>query len=255
MIQPISHYLLEDIKHGLFTRQGGVSQGIYKGLNVGLGSNDDIQHILQNRKLVAEFFGSDDIYSCFQIHSNKVTVIDSQDKLWDSKNCPESDAIVCNQKGIPISALSADCGTVLFADTNNQVIGCAHAGWRGAKDNIIKNVIDEMIKLGAQKQNIVAVIGPVISQDSYEVGQEFYDNFINANKDYDKYFIKKEKHHFDLNQFIINKLQETEISAIGSLYETHKTDTYNDIDNFYSFRRSVHNKEEDYGRQASVICL
>ncbi|MGB1361313.1 MAG: peptidoglycan editing factor PgeF [Alphaproteobacteria bacterium] len=256
MINPISHHLLQDVKHGFFTRQGGVSSGLYQGLNMGLGSNDDKDNVLQNRKIVADYFGSNDILTCFQVHSNKVAVIDSPDKVWDYKNAPEKDAIVCNVKGVAIGALSADCSPILFADIENQIIGCAHAGWRGAKDNIMKNVVDEMVNLGADRKNTVAVVGPLIAKQSYEVGSEFYDNFMDDSKDNNKYFsANNNSYQFDLNGFVVDCLKDLNIGAVDSIYNSNNTDTYADESMFYSFRRSTHKKENDYGRQISAICL
>ena len=256
MIYPINHHLLKDIKHGFFTRNGGVSTGLYNGLNVGLGSNDDVNNITKNRQMVLEFFAGETLQTTFQIHSDKVTVIDSANSIWSDENSPECDGIVCNQKGVVIGALSADCGTVLFADTENQVIGACHAGWRGAKANIMKVVIDKMITLGAVRKNIVAVIGPLIAQNSYEVGYEFYQSFIDDDDFNKKYFRQQyEGQYFDLNTFIYDKIKAENIGDVDSIYDVHQTDTYTDEQNFYSFRRATHRGEEDYGRQISAICL
>ncbi len=178
---PIESALLNDavgdaIRHGYFTRAGGVSDGLYRGLNVGLGSNDDREKVMENRRRVAAWFGQpvEKLATVHQIHSPDVVVVDGS---YDGAR-PEADALVTATPGIVLGVLAADCGPILFADPENRVIGAAHAGWKGALTGVLENTIAAMEKLGAKRDTIVACLGPSISQASYEVGPEFVDRFV-----------------------------------------------------------------------------
>jgi YfiH family protein len=244
------------IKHGFFGRGGGVSKGIYQSLNVGVGSNDDQVLVKQNRALVAESLGvpSDHLVTVHQVHSKiAVSISDPWDaNAWDN-NRPKADAIVTNIENLAIGALTADCGPVLFADGNANVIAAAHAGWRGAFGGILESTIEAMEKLGSQRENIIATLGPCISQESYEVGAEFYETFIKENKTNAQHFIpsKKEKfHQFDLKTYIVQRLINAGIQA-----DAMPQCTYKQMDDFFSYRKTTHNNEADYGRQISCIAI
>ncbi len=239
------------IVHGFFTRKGGVSQGIYKGLNVGAGSNDEPEKVTENRRRVAETLGvaPDHLMSVHQVHSPDVVHVTAP----FTGERPKADAMVTNVPGLAIGALSADCGPVLFADHQAGVIGSAHAGWRGALTGVLENTIDAMIGLGAKRENIVAVLGPTIGPDNYEVGPEFYSAFLERNPAYTAYFQPSDKPEhklFDLWTFITDRL-----SAAGVKAEALRACTYADGEQFYSYRRTTHRKEPDYGRQIAAIAI
>ncbi|MDX1736785.1 MAG: peptidoglycan editing factor PgeF [Alphaproteobacteria bacterium] len=246
------------IKHGFFTRRGGVSQGIYQGLNCGSGSSDNKDHIEENRKKVAQALGKEanHLLSLYQIHSNEVYILDDAPNLaiWNSMDRPKADAIVTRRSDVALGILTADCGPLLFSDPNNKIIGAAHAGWKGALTGIIENTIDAMISLGAEKSNIHVVLGPCIHQPSYEVSGEFRSTFVDQDKNADTFFDpgKRAGHfQFDLPAFILRKLESMNVGSFGNVNK----DTYPDSENFYSYRRTTHNKEADYGRQVSAIAI
>ncbi|MBV2144012.1 peptidoglycan editing factor PgeF [Falsochrobactrum sp. TDYN1] len=257
--QPLRSALLEGpagqngcrIAHGFFTRKGGVSSGIYAGLNVGSGSNDTPELVAENRRRVAETLGvsADRLMTVHQVHSTDVLHVTEP---FGSPR-PKADAMVTNIPGIALGALSADCGPVLFADHNAGVIGSAHAGWRGAFDGVLENTIDSMIGLGAKRENIVAVLGPAIGPQNYEVGPEFYAQFIAKEPAYASYFMvsnKKDHKFFDLWRFITDRLAKANIRA-----HALRQCTYADENQFYSYRRTTHRKEADYGRQIAAIAI
>ena len=239
------------IKHGFFTRLGGVSSNIYSGLNCGLGSNDKQESVHQNRMLVAKFLDirRSQLIFVHQIHSAKVITI------RDKPTKPlKGDAIVTNSKNLALSILTADCQPVLFADKKNSVIGAAHAGWKGAIGGILESTISGMRQQGAQVDEISCAIGPTIGPLSYEVGPEFPKAFLDSDPDNVKYFQpSKQKNHFmfDLPSFIESRLSKIGIEKIFQL----GCDTYQDPKNFYSYRRSCHKDEEDYGRLLSTIVI
>lgn len=248
--------LLEDkqnIRHGFFTRSGGLSSGIYQGLNCGIGSNDDFATVLKNRQLAVDSLqikDSHEISTLYQIHSPNVVVITKP----EPKNILKGDAMVTNQKSLPLGILTADCTPVLFADPQNNVIGAAHAGWKGALFGVLENTITNMEELGAKRDNIVAAIGPTIRQQSYEVGDDFYNEFIKQNNSYSKFFVKSknEGHHmFNLPGFVRFRLEKAGISSVSDA----QLDTYTNDAEFFSYRRTTHLNEGDYGRQISIICL
>ncbi|NTF81781.1 peptidoglycan editing factor PgeF [Agrobacterium rhizogenes] len=239
------------IRHGYFTREGGVSEGLYRGLNVGLGSHDDRAHVEENRRRVASWFGLplERLATVHQVHSPDVITVGMN---YDG-NRPQADAIVTATPGVVLGVLAADCGPILFADSENRVIGAAHAGWKGALTGVLENTIEAMVALGAKRETITACLGPSISQASYEVGPEFVDRFTAYDPDYTKYFIPSEKPGhamFDLPALTVNRLRKAGVTA-----ESLALCTYPDPDRFFSYRRTTHAKEPDYGRQISAIAI
>lgn len=239
------------LKHGFFTRHGGVSEGIYRGLNVGLGSHDAVSAIEENRRRVAEYFGlgPQQLATVHQIHSPNVAVVTAENR----HERPKADAMVTNVAGIVIGVLTADCGPVLFADPEAGVIGAAHAGWKGAVGGVLENTIEAMVGLGAQRDNIVACLGPSISQDNYEIGPERVEELLQIDPNYRKFFkpSNKEGHAlFDLQGLTIERLEKSGVAA-----QNLGICTYPDADRFFSFRRTTHLAEPDYGRQIAAIAL
>jgi len=239
------------IRHGYFTRQGGLSGGIYSGLNIGVGSNDDPSLVRENRRRVAGWMGvdADCLLSLYQIHSADVVVA----REPFSGERPKADAIVTDRPGIAIGAITADCGPVLFADAEARIIGAAHAGWKGALGGVLENTISTMESLGARRERIVAVLGPSISARNYEVGAEFVARFVEADRANARYFAPSANSGhsmFDLNFYTLDRLTKAGVTA-GGLDRC----TYAEEDNFYSYRRATHRNEPDYGRQISAIIL
>jgi hypothetical protein len=240
------------LRHAFFTRDGGVSGGIYGGLNGGLGSNDDPKHVAENRRRMAEQMGvaPDRLLSVHQVHSPDAVVANGP---WDGPARPRADAIVTRTEGIAIGITAADCGPILLVDPNARVIGAAHAGWKGALTGILESTIETMEKLGAERSGMVAAIGPLIRQHSYEVGGEFVERFIETDADNAVFFVPstREGHSmFDLAGYIRMRLENAGVLMIDDL----GVDTYSD-ERFYSYRRSVHRKEPDYGRHVHAIAL
>lgn len=240
------------LRHAFFTRDGGVSDGIYAGLNGGVGSNDNPEHVTENRRRMAETMGVAPTHflTAFQIHSPDVAVATGP---WDVASRPRVDAMVTQVEGLAIGVTTADCGPILFADPNARVIGAAHAGWKGALTGVLESTIAAMEKLGADRTGMVAAIGPLIRQPSYEVGSEFVERFTQADADYARFFIPsaRDGHSmFDLGNFIRLRLECAGVTIIDDT----GIDTYPD-ERFYSYRRSVHRKEGDYGRHVHAIVL
>lgn len=239
------------LRHAFFTRGGGVSGGIYEGLNGGLGSNDDATHVAENRRRMAVQMGvtPDRFLSLHQIHSPDAVVATGP---WTSDK-PRADAIVTRTEGLAIGVTAADCGPILFVDPAARVIGAAHAGWKGALTGVLESTVDAMEKLGADRGGIVAAIGPMIRQHSYEVGGEFVERFLGADSANVAYFIPADRaghSMFDLAGFIRMRLENAGVLMIDDI----GVDTYSD-ERFYSYRRSVHRKEPDYGRHVHAIAL
>jgi YfiH family protein len=240
------------LRHQFFSREGGVSDGIYAGLNGGIGSNDDQGHVAENRRRMAAAMGvvPDRFLTAFQIHSPDVAVAEAP---WDAASRPRVDAIVTRVEGLSIGVTAADCGPILFADPAARVIGAAHAGWKGALTGVLESTIAAMEKLGASRSAMVAAIGPLIRQPSYEVGQEFVERFIEADAENARFFIPASRSGhsmFDLGGFIRMRLEHAGIPLIDDT----GIDTYAD-ERFYSYRRSVHRREPDYGRHVHAIVL
>ena len=238
------------LQHGYFTRVGGVSGGIYRGLNIGIGSHDDPDAITENRKRVCEHFalGPNSIGTPYQIHSPDVFVADDG---WTPDKRPQADAVVTKRNDLVIGVVTADCGPVLFADAENGVVAAAHAGWKGATGGVLENTIDTMISTGADRSNIVAVLGPTISRENYEVGPEFVERLTaldSHNSDYLGASVNTGHAMFDLPSYIVDRLKGAGISASWT-----GQCTYADEELFFSYRRTTHRKEVDYGRQISAI--
>jgi hypothetical protein len=247
-----SEYLnSEGISHGFFTRKGGASTDVYKGLNVGLGSDDERENVIENREFAEAYLteGTAKLNTLFQYHSNKVITVTDP---WDISEPPRADAMVTDKTNILLGIVTADCAPVLFADTKAGIIGAAHAGWKGALNGIVSSTIDAMVALGANRVNIKAAIGPCIAQVSYEVDKDFKDTFTTKNPTNGVWFIpgKWGRFQFDLEGFIENHLKECKIDSIQKMdLDTYKLET-----EFYSYRRKTHRSESDYGRQLSAIC-
>lgn len=239
------------IRHGYFGRAGGVSEGLYRGLNVGIGSNDDPAHVRENRARVAGWFELpvDRLATLHQIHSPDIHVATREN--YGTR--PRADGIVTRHPGILLGVLTADCGPVLFVDAEAGVIGACHAGWRGAFAGVLENTIAAMEGLGASRARISACLGPSISQANYEVGPEFLDRFIDADASNADWFVPSDKKGhamFDLRGYTVARLQ-----AAGVLAEMIDACTYADEAAWFSYRRSTHLNEPDYGRQISAIAL
>ena len=240
------------LRHAFFTREGGVSDGIYASLNGGIGSRDAAANVTENRRRMAELMGvaPERFLSVHQTHSPDVVVASGP---WQGASRPLADAIVTRSEGLAIAATAADCGPILLVDPNTRVIGAAHAGWKGALTGILESTVEAMEKLGAERSGIVAAIGPLIRQHSYEVGGEFVERFMQADAENALFFIPstREGHAmFDLAGFIRMRLENAGVLMIDDI----GADTYSD-ERFFSYRRSVHRKEPDYGRHVHAIAL
>lgn len=239
------------LAHGFFTRQGGVSTGIYASLNGGVGSRDSPKAVAENRRRMAAHLRIDpaNLLVPFQTHSPDALIVHQAFAMR-----PHCDALVTATPGLGLGVTGADCGMVLFADKGARVIGAAHAGWKGALTGVLESTLEAMEKLGARQSSTVAVLGPAIAQKSYEVGAEFADRFVAASNDYELFFAAsaRDGHFlFDLPGFIAMRLRN---AGIGS-FEDLARDTYSEPEYFFSYRRSVHEGEPDYGRQIAAIAL
>jgi len=249
-LEIITSQSLVPLRHGFFTRKGGASSGVFAGLNCGNGSSDQSEIVAINRARAADAMEVPvaRLMNVHQTHSSKVLVVDGP----HDGPVPEADALVTATPGLAIAVLTADCQPVLLADAEAGVVGAAHAGWRGAIDGILDETVAAMVGLGAVRERIRAVIGPSISQRAYEVGPEFFDTFMTADPANGRFFAGGEgdRMHFDLPGFGLHKLREAGVEA-----EWTRHCTYSDPQRFYSFRRSVHAREADYGRLISAIRL
>ena len=249
-LEIITADVLGPVRHGFFTRRGGASSGVFAGLNCGAGSSDQSEIVSINRERVAAAMdvAPDHLVGVHQIHSADVITVTQA-----STARPKADAMVTATKGIALSVLSADCQPVLFHDASAGVIGAAHAGWRGALDGVLDATLDAMVALGANRNTINAAIGPCISQRAYEVGPDFMDEFIDLDPENVRFFAggTGDRMQFDLPGFGLQRLRQ---AGVGTAEWTRHC-TYSDPDRFYSYRRSVHNKEADYGRLIAAIVL
>jgi len=237
------------ISHGFFTRNGGVSDGIYSSLNCGWGSGDDPGNIRENRFRASEALGAKELLSMYQVHGIEVVTVTEP---WKKEDMPKADAMVTNRPGIVLGILTADCVPVLFADEKAKVIGAAHAGWKGAIGNIMQETIKAMQALGAK--DIIACIGPCIGQQSYEVGPEYVARFIETHAENARFFAPGNRpgyHYFDIGDYVASRLKEAGLTRI----ETLARDTCLEEDSFFSFRRATLRGEKDYGRQLSAIVI
>ena len=253
MLTASSLAALPGIRHAFFTRDGGVSSGLYAGLNGGQGSSDRASDVEENRARMAAALGvsPERFITAYQIHSPTVIVADQP---WTRETRPRADAIVTRVPGLGIGVSTADCGPVLFADPDARVIGAAHAGWKGALGGVLEATIDAMEKLGADRARIVTAVGPLIRQPNYEVGPEFVASFKAADRDNARFFApapRPEHALFDLGGYIAARLARAGIGPIEDLGLC----TYADPDRFYSYRRSTHRAEPDYGRHINAIAL
>ena len=239
------------VKHGFFTRAGGVSDGIYRGLNAGVGSQDAQANVRENRARVAGWLGvaPERLMTLYQIHSPDTLVV--REPFAGER--PKADALVTDRPGLALGVLTADCGPILYADAEAGVVGAAHAGWKGALTGIVESTVEAMERLGARRERIVAVLGPSIGSQNYEVGPEFVARFAEADPANGDYFAPSQKPGhalFDLNRYTLDRLTRAGVVA-------HGVDrcTYADEDAFFSYRRATHRGEGDYGRQISAIVL
>jgi len=253
MVQSPALSTLSGIRHGFFTRTGGVSTGCYESLNGGVGSNDTPAHVAENRARMAAAVGvlPERLISAYQIHSPVVVTVDAP---WDVNARPKADAIVTRASGLAIAVSTADCGPILFADAQAGVIGAAHAGWRGAFSGVAEATIAAMEQCGAARSRIVAALGPMIRQQNYEVGPEFIAQFTAADSSNERFFESAPRagHSlFDLAGYVAARLARAGIGQIDDLGRC----TYAEPETFFSYRRSVHRREPDYGRHLNAIAL
>lgn len=241
------------VAHGFFTRQGGVSQGVYASLNCGRGSRDERTCVEENRRRVAEHIGVPQAHllTCHQIHSATARVVTH---AWRPEENPKVDALVTAVPGLAIAVLAADCAPVLFLDAEARVIGAAHAGWRGALSGILEATVAAMESLGAQRTRLRAALGPCIGPDAYEVGPEFEAQFLSSDAANARFFRRSAasaRAHFDLPRYVLHRLG---LAGIGSVENAARC-TYLNEEHFFSYRRTTHRREADYGRQISAIVL
>ena len=242
---------LDGVPHGFLGRRGGVSTGILAGLNVGTGSQDDPDAIAENRRrAVQAVMPGAELATVFQVHSADAVIVDSP---WPHEERPKADAMATNRPGILLGILTADCAPVLLADQEAGVIGAAHAGWRGAFGGVTESVIKAMESLGARRERIAAAVGPCIEQPNYEVDEAFKGRLLDADPANARFFAAEgeQRPHFDLPAYVRHRLLAAGIGEV----ETILLDTYANPDRFFSYRRSTHLNEPDYGRQISLIAL
>ena len=243
---------LTSVTHGFFGRTGGVSTGIFASLNCGPGSGDLREAVIENRRRAAETLSPGaKLLTLYQVHSAEAVIVTTP---WEAGEGPRADAMATNVPNLALGILTADCAPVLFADAEAGVIGAAHAGWKGALGGVTDAVIAAMEKLGAKRSRIAAAIGPCISQQSYEVGAEFRDRFLEIDSHNARFFVAGERpdhFRFDLEGFVAQKLEAAGIDNVERL----RACTYAREADFFSFRRTIHRGETDYGRQVSAIVL
>jgi len=242
----------ENIKHCFFSRKNGVSQGIYESLNCGVGSKDNKDKVLKNLEIVSEKVGckKNSLITLNQKHSNKVIYFETK---TDVKNKLLGDAIISKVKNIGIAILTADCAPILFYDPKKKIIACVHSGWKGALNGIIKNTIKKFNELNSKSEDLIVVIGPCLKKKNYEVKIDFFKKFTMKDKKNDSFFekINSEKYNFDLRGFINKEVLDLNVKNIENI----EIDTFSNREFFYSYRRSILNKEKDYGRCISVILM
>jgi YfiH family protein len=250
-VEVIRAVSLGEFPHGFLGRRGGVSTGELAGLNVGYGSHDDREAIAGNRRLaVAALLPEAELATVHQIHSAEALHVQ---RAWPQDQRPRADAMVTDTPNLLLGILTADCAPVLFADHRAVVVGAAHAGWRGALAGVTDATIAAMERLGARRENIHAAVGPCIGQPSYEVDEAFRARFLDHDPDNARFFVPGDagKPHFDLEAYVVHRLLAVGIDEVEAL----NFDTYSDADRFYSYRRSTHRGEADYGRQLSAIAI
>ncbi len=241
---------LPGVRHAFFTRQGGVSTGVYAGLNVGQGSKDDPAAVRENRRLAAASLGGGPLVTAYQVHSPDVVAADGP---W-SGDAPQADGVASDRPGVICGALAADCAPILLADPQARVVAAVHAGWKGALTGVIEAGVARMEAMGAARARLVAAVGPCIGPASYEVGLEFLDRFTDADPDHEAFFApgaSPDKRQFDLPGFVLARLRTAGVQACESIGR----DTCAEPDAFYSNRRAFKAGEPDYGRLLSAITL
>jgi YfiH family protein len=241
------------IRHAFFTRQGGVSTGLFAALNCGFGSGDDLDKVARNRALAAAQLDlpPDRLVSCHQVHGTDIVTVE---RPWRREDNPRADGLVTNVPGIALGILAADCAPVLFADSAAGVIGAAHGGWRGALAGVMEATVVAMTRLGARAERIRAGIGPCIGQPSYEVGPEFERAFAEADAESHGFFVPAERQghfRFDLPAYIAHRLARLDLAAV----QQSGHDTAAEEDLFFSYRRACLRGEKDYGRGLAAIAL
>ena len=241
-----------NIKHGFFNKRGGVSKGIYQSLNCGPGSNDNKRSVNKNLDIVRKKINknTNEIYLVKQIHSSKFVFIDKNQNKKTKK--VEADAIITNKNNLPIGVLTADCVPILISDKKNSIVAAIHAGWKGAYKDIIQKVIKFIVNKGYKSRDLIAAIGPCISQNNYEVKYDFKKKFLKKNPKNKIFFrIIKNKIYFNLRNFVKNTIKHSGVNKIDVLNK----DTFNIKNNYFSARRATHLKEKDYGRNISLIMI
>jgi len=244
---------LPGVRHAFFTREGGVSQGLYASLNGGLGSDDAAENVAENRRRMAERLGVADgaLVSLYQIHSPDVVTVT---RPWPLSDRPKADAMVTDVPGVALGIGTADCGPLLFADSQARVIGAAHSGWKGAFTGVAEATLDAMERLGADRRRVVAVLGPTISQTNYEVGPEFVERLRAADGANGRFFKESARAGhamFDLPGYIAARFRAAGVGRFVDLALC----TYADERRFFSYRRATHRGEPDYGRLIAGIAL
>ena len=242
----------QNLKHCFFSRKNGYSNGYYQSLNCGLGSGDKKENVLKNLEFVSTKIGCEkgSLITLNQTHSNKVIYFKSKSEI---KNKLSGDAIVTKLKNIGIGILTADCVPILLYDPKKKIIGCIHSGWKGALNGIIKNTFLKFIELKSNSKDLVAVVGPCIKKKNYEVKIDLYEKFVSQNNESKKFFekIDNNKFIFDLRAFVNNEINNLNIKNLENI----ERDTFLEKETFFSYRRSLFNKEKDYGRCISVILM
>ncbi len=252
MITAPSLKRFDRVRHGFFTRQGGVSEGVFQSLNCGFGSGDNPEHIAGNRTAAMRRLGLEDgeLLTLYQVHSAEVAIVKAP---WKPGEAPRADGAVTRVGGLALGILSADCAPVLLADEDAGVIGAVHAGWKGALAGVAEAAVEAMRGLGAETGRIAAVIGPCIQQASYEVGPEFQARFVDADSSNEDFFAAaaREDHFmFDLPGYLVRRLE-----GLGVAVETVADDTCADESRFFSYRRATQRGEKEYGRGLAAIVL
>lgn len=255
MVNPVLSPALSKagIRHAFFTREGGVSEGVYAGLNGGIGSNDAPEAVSENRARMARYLdvAPEQLLSLYQIHSPTALRVTEP---WAREDRPQADAMVTVKPGIALGIGAADCGPILFADPVAGVVGAAHSGWKGAVGGVLESTIAAMEAEGAKRSRLIVALGPMLSQANYEVGPEFRATFLAENAANDRFFREGPRAgypHFDLPGYIVSRLERADVGKIENLALC----TYADEARFYSYRRKTHRNEPDYGRLIAAIRL
>ncbi len=252
MIEASTLSAIKGIRHGFFTREGGFSSGLYSSLNTGLGSQDDRETVKRNRAKICGELGVPTLVTPYQVHSPDAVIVEMPWDHDEPDSVPRADAVVTDRPGFAIAVNTADCTPILFASGDGKVIGAAHAGWKGAIGGVLASAVERMRELGAT--DIHAAIGPTISQASYEVGPEFQAQFVARDPANARFFVpslKPTHYMFDLPGFVRVQLEALDLASIEDLALC----TYADEQRFFSYRRTTHRAEPDYGRQLSAICI